>query len=71
MQAVSQSPTPVHDRQILTLNDAAQLLGCSRRFLELEAARGRLTVIKLSGRLIRIRRSDLDAYLTRHQAAAV
>jgi len=53
----------IEGRQILSLNQAAELLGCSRRFLELEAARGKLTVLRPSARLIRIRRTDLDRYL--------
>jgi excisionase family DNA binding protein len=61
----------IEARSILSISDAAQLLGCSRRFLELEAARGRLTVVRLSGRLIRVRRSDLDLYLSRHAVTAV
>jgi hypothetical protein len=37
----------------------------SRRFLELEIARGRLVKLQLSNRIVRIRRSDWLDYLKR------
>ena len=49
-------------RGFLTIAEAAYELGASRRFLELEASRGRLRVLRLSPRLVRIRREDWLKY---------
>lgn len=56
------SPIPTGAR-LLTLDEVARELKVSRRFLEIQAARGRLRRVHLSQRCIRIRRSDLNAYI--------
>jgi excisionase family DNA binding protein len=53
-QAVSQ--------ELLDLDQAANFLGTSRRFVEMEIARGRLKKIMLSSRLARISRDELKRY---------
>lgn len=49
--------------KLLTLDEVARELKVSRRFLELQAARGRLRRVILSARCIRIRRADLNTYI--------
>ena len=53
-----------------TINEAAAELGVSRRFLEKEIAAGKLPVVRLSARCIRIRRATLTAYLNAREVAA-
>ena len=55
-------PLPLSDRISLTKREAAQSVGVSTRFLELEAAAGRLKVIR-AGRKVLIRPADLTAWL--------
>ena len=47
----------------MRLGEAALQLGCSRRFLEHQIKAGRLAVVRLSSRCVRIRPSDLADYL--------
>lgn len=55
---------PVQETHVLhTLPELAALASVSRRFLELEVARGRLRAVRLSNR-VRVRGADWDAYLT-------
>lgn len=49
-------------QELLDLNQAADYLGVSRRFIELEIERGRLAKIMLSSRLARISRDELKRY---------
>jgi excisionase family DNA binding protein len=58
MPIVSQ-PLP----EICSPDELAQLIGCTRRFLELERKRGRLRAIVLSQSMVRFRRSDIEAWL--------
>lgn len=55
-------PLPLTERLSLTKAEAAAWVGCSKRFLELEAAAGRLNVVKL-GRKWLVRPSDLSDWL--------
>jgi excisionase family DNA binding protein len=48
---------------ILTKKEAAEHVGCSCRYLERAIVAGRLRALKPTGKLVRIRRSDLDAFL--------
>jgi excisionase family DNA binding protein len=48
---------------ILTKRGAAAYIGCSTRYLERQIRAGRLKALKPTGKLLRIRRSDLDAFL--------
>jgi excisionase family DNA binding protein len=51
------------NRTLLTKEQAASYVGCSRRHLERVIASGRLKALKPTGKLLRIRRVDLDAFL--------
>jgi excisionase family DNA binding protein len=52
----------------LQLGEAAKWLNCSKRFLENQVAEGKLPVVRLSPRCIRVRPSDLAEYLESHLA---
>ena len=49
-------------KQLLTLNDAAQYAICTPRYLQNQIRAGRIKALKPTGKLLRIRRSDLDAF---------
>ena len=49
--------------KFISLNDAAALLNCSRRFLEKRIEDGELKVFRPSKRLVRIKRSELDRWV--------
>ena len=55
-EAVSNSP-------ILTKQQAAELLGCTTRYIERQIRAGRLRACKPTGKLVRIFRKDIDAFL--------
>ena len=66
MANTKQTPTAeaAHNTSdILTKKEAAGLLRCTPRYLERQIRVGRLKALKPSGKLVRIRRSDLDAFL--------
>ena len=48
---------------ILTKQEAAQFLRCTTRYLERQVTQGRLRACKPTGKLWRVRRSDLEAFL--------
>jgi excisionase family DNA binding protein len=48
---------------ILTKKEAAELLRCTTRYLERQIRAGRLRAMKPSGKLVRIFRRDIDAFL--------
>ncbi len=48
---------------ILTKQEAASLIRCTPRYLERQIRAGRLRALKPTGKLVRILRSDLDAFL--------
>jgi excisionase family DNA binding protein len=48
---------------ILTKQEAAALLRCTVRYLERQIRAGRLRAMKPTGKLVRIFRRDLDAFL--------
>jgi excisionase family DNA binding protein len=48
---------------ILTKRTAAAYIGCSARYLERQIRAGRLRALKPTGKLVRIRRNDLEAFL--------
>jgi excisionase family DNA binding protein len=60
----------VINRDALRIEEVAEKLNCSRRFLGQQIALGRLPVIRLSRRCVRVRPADLDDYLARHVARA-
>jgi excisionase family DNA binding protein len=51
------------DSVILTKQEAANYVRCTPRYLERQIRAGRLKALKPTGKLVRIRRSDLDAFL--------
>jgi excisionase family DNA binding protein len=50
-------------RVILTKREAANYVRCTPRYLERQIRAGRLKALKPTGKLVRIRRADLDAFL--------
>ena len=54
------------EHNALQLGEAARKLSCSRRFLEKQIAAGRLRVVCLSSRCVRVRPTDLAHYLERN-----
>jgi len=48
---------------ILTKQQAAELLSCTTRYIERQIRAGRLRACKPTGKLVRILRRDLDAFL--------
>jgi excisionase family DNA binding protein len=57
------SHAPDADAVILTKREAADYVRCSARYLERQIRAGRLKVLKPTGKLVRIRRASLDAFL--------
>ncbi len=53
-------------RPFLTLAEAAEEIGCTRRFLERRIEDGELRVFRPSTRLIRIRRTELEKWIERY-----
>jgi excisionase family DNA binding protein len=48
---------------ILTKPEAAAFIRCTTRYLERQIRAGRLRALKPTGKLVRIRRNDLEAFL--------
>jgi len=48
---------------VLTKQEAAHFLRCTPRYLERQVRQGRLRACKPTGKLWRVRRSDLEAFL--------
>ena len=57
------SAEAVSNSAILTKKEAAELLRCTPRYLERQIRAGRLRACKPTGKLVRILRRDLDAFL--------
>ena len=60
------NPTMPSDRSsaaFLSLNEAAAMLHCSRRFLEIRIEDGELKIFRPSKRLVRIKRIELDRWV--------
>lgn len=55
--------------RLLTLQDAADLMNVSSRFVRAAAHEGLITTVRL-GRLVRFRPEDVEAYLARHSVPA-
>src|SRR6266480_1543091 len=51
------------DPAILTKREAANYVRCTPRYLERQIRAGRLKALKPTSKLVRIRRTDLDAFL--------
>ena len=58
-------PAPSPQADLMTVPETATAARVSRRFIEKQAAAGRLRLIKLSARCVRVRRADFDAWLER------
>ncbi len=58
-------PTPIGNqpRAFLTLNEAADVLGCTRRFLEQRIRDGEIAIFHPSPRMIRIRHTELERWI--------
>lgn len=69
-------PKPIHPAQIvapvtvralqpvfLTLDEAAEQIGCTRRFLEARASEGEIKLFRPSRRLVRVSRHELDRWI--------
>jgi excisionase family DNA binding protein len=66
MPALDNKSTPqaeAADSAILTKQQAAELLGCSTRYIERQIRAGRLRACKPSGKFVRIFRKDINAFL--------
>jgi len=48
---------------LLTVTDACDYIQCTPRYLEKMVRTGRLRALKPSGKLVRYRQTDLDAFL--------
>jgi excisionase family DNA binding protein len=48
---------------LLTVQEACAYLKCTRRYVERMVRTGRLRALKPSGKLVRLRQVDLDAFL--------
>jgi excisionase family DNA binding protein len=48
---------------LLTLSQAASYIQATRRYLERQIRAGRLRALKPTGKLVRIRRADLEKFL--------
>jgi excisionase family DNA binding protein len=66
-EAVSNSASShaaeLENAAILTKQQAAELLGCTVRYIERQIRAGRLRACKPTGKLVRIFRRDLDNFL--------
>jgi excisionase family DNA binding protein len=51
------------NQTLFTLKQAAQYVICTPRYLQKQIRAGRLRALKPTGKLLRIRRSDLDTFL--------
>jgi len=51
------------NQPLFTLKQAAQYAICTPRYLQNQIRVGRLKALKPTGKLVRIRRTDLDAFL--------
>jgi excisionase family DNA binding protein len=56
-------PAEASNSAILTKKEAAELVRCTVRYLERQIRAGRLRALKPTGKLVRIRLKDLEAFL--------
>jgi excisionase family DNA binding protein len=61
--ATNNSPAEAVNSAILTKPEAAAFVRCTTRYLERQVKAGRLRALKPTGKLWRVRRSDLEAFL--------
>jgi excisionase family DNA binding protein len=58
-----QMPVGVSTPSVLTKKEAAEYLRCTTRYIERAIKSGRLAACKPTGKLVRIRLKDLEAFL--------
>ena len=63
MATTNKSQAEAVNSAILTKQEAANYVRCTTRYLERQIRAGRLRALKPTGKLVRIRRSDLEAFL--------
>ena len=63
MTAIYQQAAGAEIPAILTKRQAAEYVCCTPRYLENQIRAGRLRALKPTGKLVRIRRSDLEKFL--------
>jgi excisionase family DNA binding protein len=61
--ATNHPPVEAVNSAILTKPEAAEYARCTPRYLERQVKAGRLRALKPTGKLWRVRRTDLDAFL--------
>jgi DNA binding domain, excisionase family len=61
--AINSPPVEAVNSTILTKRQAADFIGCTTRYLERQVRAGRLKACKPTGKLWRVRLSDLEAFL--------
>ena len=63
MATTNKPPAEAANSAILTKPEAAEYIRCTVRYLEHQIRAGRLRACKPTGKLVRIYRRDLDAFL--------
>ena len=56
-------PKPNVEKAFLSLNEAAEEIGCTRRFFEKRIEDGEIAVFRPSRRLVRIKRTELNRWI--------
>jgi excisionase family DNA binding protein len=59
---------PASPREFLTLQQASEEIGCTRRFLEKRIEDGELAIFKPSKRLVRVRRHEFNRWVDSYTA---
>ena len=62
---MSTDATGNEQKEFLTIAEAAETIGCTRRFLEKRIANDEIATFHPSARLIRIRRIELERWISR------
>jgi excisionase family DNA binding protein len=62
--SASSHAAELNNAAILTKLQAAALMQCTPRFIERQIRAGRLRACKVSGKMVRILRKDLDTFLS-------
>lgn len=65
---VASTSAQIYRDAFLSLDQAAALIDCSRRFLEIRIEDGELKIFRPSKRLVRIKRSELDRWVESYSA---
>ncbi len=68
-QQVAAKETLMNDARLLTVNEVATLLNVSRRTVQDYLANRAIPVVRFSARCLRIRRDDLDAFISNSRRA--